>query len=329
MPMDVSFASIMIRTRVVLAGGDGSMHEASDETIVTAENIADLATTAVASYPETLRKAPYCVVSGGTVPDESFTSREHFVPEGLGYAWTKLPAGTGTCDRVNKEFGAHELEWLRFGPMGTFRPFFVGEGKNDPPEYHAPKKSAALLSMNTAPDGTFVISVRGDLPVPFEPFVTGSGHLTIHVSATDANATAVSLALHKMTLLALWLSNSPIVLDPAFDALRAYLATPGADNYRAYGERFVLGARPGVRFDFFIETREKESYVGGKRAFGLRTVYAVAHVHHMRYALTLVGEGPPDFYEGFFLRGWQPLTQRRLGKTELRFGFDSLRDAPK
>jgi len=301
------FEKIEIETLFVLRTVDGKPGEHRGHLTLTPNNVSALAHQAVAEYPEEIRGRPFCLISRRSSPPETFTSAEHFVPEGLGFSWTKLPAGVGTCDRINAQFSAWELEWLRFGSMGIYRPFYVGEGKGDSPKYYAPKMSSPLFSLARDDDGARVISLfsEGSLGLPDQ---AGAGTLTIRVPTSEANSTKVSLALHKMAYLCLWLAQKNLVLDRAFLGTVDFLLEPTEQNYRPFRERMLEGAAPGVDLKFLI------------RADG---VHVALRAHHMLYYLTLVGEMPGDDFwdEEDILKKWQPFGSPKLVLREISFGF--------
>lgn len=143
---------VNITEKFHIAGRDP--FERKREIGITRQSLDALVESALAPYPPNWGTAPVCVVSGDRPPDVKFETREHFVPEGLGFSWAFLRAGAGTCDRVNHEFSKYEAEWLRQGDMGCFRPFFVADGKDEPPAYYAPTMRNKLVWFTRGPDGS-------------------------------------------------------------------------------------------------------------------------------------------------------------------------------
>lgn len=283
------FEQFEIKTTLKLATHDGQEFERKDELTVSRASFPEQVQTAIGTTPGPSRK-PFCLVTLGAEANETFASREHLVPEGLGFPWAALPAGVGTCDRINKALGEAELSWLRFGPMGAFRPFYVSSGKDGPPEYHAPMKSQRRLSFVRSSAGGRQLEVFSDdeLGLPHE---RGKSVITIRTAASDANSTHVSLALHKLAYLAFWLIRPDAVLDAVFDSTRAFLAAASKPNFRPMLERMIPGSAPGLALHFMVGMREVPSaQTGASRAFAIESVHAAVHAHHMFYCLALAGD---------------------------------------
>lgn len=280
-----------------------------------------MAAEAVATHPREWGAGPICVLSKESPPDASFRSEEHFVPEGLGFPWTALPRGMGTCDRMNAEFSRYESEWLRQGPMGCFRPFFVAEGKDEPPAYYAPSKSRKSVWFTRRGDGRRVLSfgpeVKSDLPDD-----AGPGVLTIRVPRTQARPAWVSLALHKLALLTLWLCRGKMVFDEGFDPLRRFLLDPTKVSYRPYWQDMLEGAAPGVEMNFLVNL---DGEIEGEHArFGLQSVHVHMRMHHMQYGLVLLGDHPslPARMEW---EPWRDPAEKPPETTPIRFAFEALK----
>lgn len=317
------FSRVRIESRFAAMTAEGDTEAWEAETELNPGNLGALAAQSVSSYPAELQAQPFCIISRASTPEEQFNSAEHFIPEGLGYSWTKLPSGTATCDRINAKFSRYELEWLRFGPMGTFRPFFVEGGKNAAPEYHAPKKSSRQFSFTRDPtDGTRIITLISDAPLEI-PKKAGPGEMTIRVQATEANSTYVSLALHKMAYLALWLAHPGMVLDAGFQPLLDFLNSPTKKTYRPFRERMIPGSSPGVEFKFYVRLNEVtgETQIPSKRVFGVNEAHVALRVHHMLYFLTLLGSMPEgESWNGAELKEWQAPGEVPRSITEISFG---------
>jgi hypothetical protein len=290
--------------------------------VLTKENLPSIIERAVERCPEEVKGRNFCVISGAIDPDESFTKREHFIPEGLGYSWTALPAGVGTCDSINEAFAAHELEWLRYGSLGILRPYFVPKGKNGPPEFYAPKRSNHQVSFTIGKNGTFEIGVlnEGDPLLPVDG-VDGPVDIEMNIPMSQANSTRVSLALNKMCLLSLWLKYPELVFDPAFDPVRKFLTEePSQETFRPFHEERVFPGEPGVSIDFLVNMSERPSESGGKPTFAaIDTVFAFVRVHHMRYLLALAGDLPAFDDQRGVLRQWQPLKETVYGNNKVTF----------
>lgn len=299
---------------------DGRTLARTSTVVATAESLGTLIQAALDSYPEEWGERRPCVVSMKAEPDEDFTTAEHLVPEGLGYEWTKAPAGTATCDRVNATFGNYEAEWLRQGQMGYFRPFYVAEGKDDPPAYYAPNKNSRQVWFTRSEDGRRVLNVTTDVTMNL-PDGSGPGVIHIKVPHNEARVVGVSLALHKMALLLLWLCRGRMVFDPIFVSLREFLNAPSETNYRPFVQVTRQGAYPGVAARFVTLTAPDPE--DGPNSFVPESVHVELRVHHMLYALTLAGTSPalPGDLEWEL---WRDPDQKVPDTTPISFGFTSL-----
>ena len=317
------FNVIRIETSLVFGTKEDKFFMLSQELDVTRNNLSELAASAKEAFPEPLRDRPFCIISRRTTPEETFLNQEHFVPEGLGFGWARLPLGFGTCDRVNHFFSKHELEWLRFGAMGILRPFFVAEGKNDPPEFHSPTKKSRLVTFTHNSHGKFVIEVRSCVPLNI-PDEGENGELGINLPASDSNSTSVSLALHKMAYLALYVAQPEMILDPGFNRLIEFLNAPSEHTFMPFREQFIPGSAPGVTLRFYVDMKEMSNEnEGDRRIFGLEGLYVTMTVHHMLYFLALVGEFPEtELPETAQLREYEEFghPRKRLTKIAFRFG---------
>jgi hypothetical protein len=282
-------------------------------------------TVTASSFQEMARKArgetgTRCILSMRTPEDgATFTRREHFVPNGFGYGWTAPGRGVGTCDEMNAAFGRFEGEWLRYGKMGFFRPLFVAKGKKNPPAYYAPSMKSPKIWV-VREEGTlrrllcFSEDVRHNLPER-----GGPADLVIRVAHMQARVEWVSLALHKMALLMLWLCKGSLAVDPAFDDVRRFLVSPGAATYRPFVETFESGACPGVELRYFVALRP----IGDGLA-GLDSVLCAMKIHHMQYRVMLAGSYPSTM-------PWTPWVDPRApvaDHTPFAFHFDGIERRP-
>ena len=280
-------------------------------------------------YPEEVRGRKLCIISGHSEPAETFRKREHFIPEGLGFPWTALPKGTGTCDRINAASGEHEREWLRYGSMGVFRPWYVHKGKQGPPQFYAPKRSDFKLAFCTGDDGRFEMRVASEGSPLLPDEVIGPVDIEMNVPMTQANSTRVSLALHKMCLLSLWLAQPQLIFDPVFDDVRSFLnGPPDPATFRPFREDSRVPCEPGVSIHFMIKMSERPEEAHGTRKVALiDTVYGAVRAHHMHYLVSLAGDlvGLDD--RAGVLREWQPLDETvRITK---KIGFRANSVGPK
>jgi hypothetical protein len=317
------FSAIQVDSTIVLLAEEAAAKQVS-QLQITEHNLNTLVSRGIAAYPKEVQARPFCMISRRSAPDEQFTTQEHFVPEGLGFSWTALPKGVGTCDRINEYFGVHELEWLRFGAMGCYRPFFVGKGKKDAPKFYAPKRSERLFECGQDEQGKFVIKVQADTKLP-DPVPGTPGCLEISVPATDANSTSVSLALHKMAYLTLWLSYPEMVFDVDFQPLLLFLNEPCRENFQPFSEQMVVGSSPGVSFNFYIEMNEcPREASASSRLFGLQRILAGIRTHHMLYFLSLFG-GFPDGWssKGASLKSFAPFGESRKRLMTYGWNFNS------
>jgi hypothetical protein len=270
--------------------------------------------------------SPFCVISLASGAPETFSSQEHFVPEGLGFPWTKLPRGVGTCDRVNQEFSRYEEEWMRYGLLGALRPFYVAMGKNDPPAFYAPTRAAASLEMVQDRDQLFQILITTPEVQSLPPLVEGPGTLELKYEAGEANPTFVSLAVHKVAILALLLTNPALAGSAALDSIRSFLTNPSETTFRPVWQAFAAGVEPGVNFAFEYELAAQELPTAGARnpAKLLRLAVTI-RVHHVLYWLVLVGEpAPPPGEPSWEMKEWQPLDSKARRNFALRFAFDAV-----
>ena len=317
-------SSVPIETSFLLVGKDNLIGEASNKIEVTRENLHDLAMATIKAYPEEFQGKPFCIISGATEPGETFSNAEHFVPEGLGFGWTALPRGTGTCDRINAIFGEYELEWLRFGSMGIYRPFFVGKGKDDAPEFYAPKKTDSVFQFKRDENGNRVIILTSDKKLP-TPEPDKSGRMVITVPVTRPSSAAISLSLHKMAYLAIWLSNPGIIFDSAFVPLLTFLNNLTAETYRPYTEQMIAGAEPGVSLRFLVHMREKTEERGNeRRVFAIERIFAAIRAHHLLYFLSLVGNLSDMPQDGLTPQTYVPIGSGRKTTTGFSVHFDRI-----
>jgi len=280
-------------------------------------NAASFQEKVVAAQEASDRMAPdcHCVVTMRGNADATFTKREHFVPEGLGFDWTAPGVGVGTCDEVNERFGKYECEWLRQGTMGIFRPFFVPEGKDTPPAYYAPNKKEQVFSFTREKDGKRTLNVFGDVNLPDR---SGPGEIEIRVPHNEARTEWVSLAIHKMALLMFWLCEGPLAFDAAFADLRRFLIEPGQANFRGYVESMVPGASPGVELHYLVAWRP----LGDGKA-QIETVHCAVRAHHMKYILVLAGQQDP-VPEGLSWKTWVDPKLKVPEHTTFAFGMSGL-----
>lgn len=272
------------------------------------ENLASTATAAVAANPAVPIPAAFCVVSRHSEASRSFRSLEHFIPEGLGYRWTTLPKGMGTCDEINSSFSRHEDEWLRYGAMGCLRPFYVERGKKNAPSFFAPNRSTAKLTV-TSKGSAFEIAVPRDAAPDLPRGEFGPAALSLQYSGNDANSTSLSLAVHKMVVLAFWLSRPEIVYSDAISPVLRFLNGPSETTFRSLSYRFLAGAPPGVEFQFLYTGRAATQATGDlPAAYTLDSIAALARVHAFCYWLPLVGApAAPPASDHWTSLSWEPL----------------------
>jgi hypothetical protein len=301
---------------------DGRSAERSRSIAITQENLSALVANAIEDSSSAWGTGVHCVISGATAQDEEFTSREHFVPEGLGFAWAVFPAGVGTCDRVNRKFGQYETEWLRQGLMGTFRPFFVAEGKDDAPAFYAPTKNEKAVWLTREADGRRVLCYDGTTVKDDLPDACGPGFLSIDVPRSQARPEWVSLSLHKVALLLLWLSRGSMALDCRLDGVRRFLTQPARATYLPFWEEMVPGSTPGVTVTFLVSMAGGVD--GDQGRFGVDRIAAVMQVHHMRYGIVLAGDRVPPAPEGALWQEWRDPSEKPPDTTRIGFAFSSL-----
>ncbi|MGA8832348.1 MAG: hypothetical protein WB554_12135 [Desulfomonilaceae bacterium] len=324
------FESIPITVFSNWVSGKELIYSQSEEILLDKSNISDFVIRAVRGMPSELAKGKYCIISGDRDSDPSvrFTKREHFVPEGLGFCWTKFPKGIGTCDKINADFGKHEEQWLRYGTMGMFRPWFVRCGKDGSPEFHAPKKSQHKLSIFNNEEGNPVIAFKGELNLPSEG---GPGDLTFSkIGSSEPNSTSVSLALHKMAFLTLWMACPTMIFDFRFDELKNFLKGPNEQTYMPYIEEFLPRANPGVNFSYHVDMIESVTErIGGKGIFDLGDVHVIIKAHHILYGIALIGKmrQPPAEIKAR-LRNWEPKESVILPLSDFSFGHTGFSKRP-
>lgn len=244
-----------------------------------------------------------CVIGGNRCADNTFTKREHFVLEGLGFTWTKFRKGVGSCDACNRAFGDQdEREWLRHGLMGTYRPHHVGKTKRGKvPRFivGTDEERALEFTRNEAGVRELVVGPDVDLRV-IE--AEGGGVVEVRVpDASDARPVAVSRTLHKMALLNLWLAAGPLVFIRSFDPLREFLHETTDRNFRPYWESLGPDASPpGFKANYQIAgtTNDKGQLV-------VRHVDVVMRIHHAVYGLQLVGQLYEALPDGLRWREWE------------------------
>jgi len=318
------FSVVPIETTYLLVGSDGMAMNGISKIDVTKANLSSLVNNATQAYPQDIQDKPFCIISMQSSQVENFKSAEHFVPEGLGFGWTALPVGTGTCDRINSEFSKYELEWMRFGSMGKYRPFFVAEGKDGAPEFYAPKKTESLFGFRRNAEGKMILQLTSDADLP-RPLPGRAGKLEIKVKAKDSSSSSVSLSLHKMAFLALWLSQPGIVFDPLFQPLREFLNCPCEDNYRPMTEEMVAEVTPGVSFRFFmVMTELQDNRSEGQRGFAIDKIFAAVRVHHMLYFIALVGNLADMPTNGIVPKMFEPIGSGREILSGIGFRFDNV-----
>lgn len=325
------FDRFTIATVLNCVDGEGRRFTRTEDLVVTRETFDKQVASAIQGMPKKAED-PLCLLTFGTQPTETFTSREHLVPEGLGFPWAVLPPGVGTCDRMNKALGRAELEWLRFGRMGTFRPFFVGRGKDSPPEYHAPLKSQPHVSFGRSPEGRRRIEIHSDADLGLPDALGGQSEITIRTTATDANSACVSQAVHKLAYLALWLSRPDAIFDPSFDPVREFLVEPREENHRLAIETMIPGSAPGLAIHFTLELYEVAAERTEQRqSFRIASVLAGIHIHHMAYGVALVGELPTESLEiDWAVRRWEPVNAQPVRRpVEITFNSGRIRKLEK
>jgi hypothetical protein len=260
---------------------------------LTAVNLDDHVQRARNAFPGAAAE-PFCLVTGGDAKTEAFRSGEHFIPHSLGYSWTKFRPGVGTCDRVNSGFSGHEAEWLRQGMMGVYRPFFVPSGKDGAPEYYSPRKTDAVLSIKQkkGSDTKQIRVHKGQMPLLDPVLGPGRGKITTPVSMPVPSS--VSLALHKMAYLCLWLLHPELLQFQGPRDVARYLAK-GADgdrskdSFRPYEER-MMGSRVGVTVSFWLRGSPGVLDRNGvPQSARLTGIVAILDIHHMKYAVCLSG----------------------------------------
>ena len=283
------FSSIPIQIFSDWFSGGELLFSQRENVVLDKSNIKKFAQRVPQKYPQELKGLNYCIISGKTNLEKKFEKQEHFVPEALGFEWTKVPKGLGTCDDTNEFFGKHETEWSRYGIMGFLRPFYVKRSKKGSPEYHAPKKSQAILSVLNDKHGNLKMIYRRKLGLPD---TEGPGHLdAIGDLSRESRSESVSLSLHKMAFLTLWLISPDLTLDQNFEKLRIFLNNPNEQTYMPFLEEFIPGAIPGVRFAFYVKMLESElDRDGDKRIFDLGNVNVAVKAHHMLYRFALIGD---------------------------------------
>lgn len=304
------FESVAVESTHVTMRPGNQLDRSVSKCIIDAANLAALAEVAASEQAT----QPWCMVSGETASTASFTTREHFIPEGLGFHWARLPVGLGTCDKVNKEFGEHELCWLRHGAMGLWRPFFVPRGKDRPPEFRAPRGSQPEFTFSRDDDGHLIFSAL-DEAVEQDIGTDGKGSIIITFVAPKPNSTAISLALHKTALLAFWLSNPAVCARFDFSELRQFFSSPSASTYRAFAERIVPGAAPGASFRYYVH--RTSDLPGADR------ILVMMRIHGLLYSVSLVGglylskEHDMVLFDSF-----TPLDSREDVRTTIRISTD-------
>ncbi|MGO8881958.1 MAG: hypothetical protein ACLPVO_02560 [Desulfomonilaceae bacterium] len=297
---------------------------------VTSLNLKDLVEKAISIYPSNLREEHFCIISRNSDLN-GFTSREHFIPEGLGFSWTELPRGFGTCYRINNEFSNYEQEWLRYGLMGIFRPWFVGEGKDDSPEYYAPNWNNKTFSLVRLKNGNRIIVAQEGT---FQTLTNenGSKQTIFKIEASQANATKVSLAIHKMVYLAFWLVLPEMIFHPGFDKLISFFKTPDERTYMPFWEFFLPAATPGVAFKFIVDMIQvSEKAQTDVPRWALGNIHAVVRAHHVIYGLTLMGTSPQmtSPFDKAYYRHWQPINDAPVrAPTEISWCSDNMEPVP-
>jgi hypothetical protein len=314
-----------VTTSVAVLTADGRLFPGHAPPLrIDAGALPSLVAEALASYAPDLQ-SPICVISGRGLGDAAFTTEEHFVPEGLGFAWAKLPAGAATCDEVNHEFGGYETEWLRQGLMGCSRPFFVSHGKDGPPAYFAPNMTNQQFGFTRGPDGRRTFNLSPDVKISVRK---GQPKMVrFDVPRSQARPVWVSLAIHKLAFLAFWLCRGRVAFDAGFNPLRAFLTTPSPDTYRPYWEEMAAGSEPGVAVHFSLGFRGEVT--GNMASTTLDHVAVALRVHNMRYRLTLMGEPPPESKDpagGW--HQWRDPAEKPPDTTPIVYAFDRFEWVP-
>lgn len=262
---------------------------------------------------------PRCIISGQTLAEAAFTSEEHFIPEGLGFAWTKLPVGTGTCDDVNRRFSRYEMEWLRHGMMGFVRPHYVPFGKGGPPVFHAPNRESSVLTFSRDPKNHSrrVIELNGDFQT--RDLADGGVAIDVEVPGTDARPAYVSPALHKLGLLGFWVLTGAFAFDDVMRPLRASLMDKALTKatFRPYFEVLTGEASPpgcSLSYDVLSDGKHRP-----------KEIRCCVRLHSVVYGFYLVGE-PTDeaLPPGAAWREWADPADVKQSMMHLQFRASSM-----
>jgi hypothetical protein len=304
------FESVVVESTIVTMHPNGQTTRSISNCTIDSSNLARLAAQAAAAQAT----QPWCMISGQTNPPATFTTREHFLPEGLGFHWARLPAGLGTCDQVNTTFGAHELCWLRHGAMGLWRPFFVPKGKDRAPAFRAPRGPVPEFTFSRDANGNLILEANEEV-VEENISTEGKGTITLTFIAPKPNSTAISMALHKTALLTFWLSNPVECATSDFSDLRRFFTSPLATTYRSFAEGIVPGAAPGAFFRYYVQRTSDHD--------GAVRIMAMMRIHGLLYAVALIGglylsEG----HDMVLFDRFEPLDSREDIRTRIRISTD-------